>query len=442
MAIVIGSLQAFDKLETETWAENDARTKKLIDDMQEQSDNLPEGEVVGGIITFPVADGRAIYQVVKAKPLQLAHVPFGDAWHASEITIRGLNIEDVKLMLKRSKALPRLKPLVHIPLPQAALETLDDKKAAEAHDNSHELSPFKTLYKRENGEVFGISHTAYGEYQSVVPSDLAAAGEGYQHKTSDGAESYLWELIYKEINVDKRFKDAIQNAEFAFWGEIANAYPEIKSGDLGPDIVIPFGMMMEKAVAAWLKGNAPEGTDVAKLVHSDMLPGNEDDKGVLEVIKPTRSSEFPSRDEVARIKEKYPVGTRIRVEHMPNDPDPIPYGTQGVVQDVDDVGQLVMKWDNGRTLSLIPGVDQFGVVKVSLEDFVATRKWSEDIEAYIGFDNGAGKIKGYIYRESLYIQQEDDGTYYLPIERDEYRSPKLEELEKTLYDMHFALIGY
>jgi hypothetical protein len=388
MAKVIGSLQDFDKLETETWAEHDARTTKVMEEMQVQSDNLPEGEVVGGIISFPVADGRAIYQVVKAKPLHLAHVPFSDAWHASDITIRGLNVEDVKLMLKRSKAMPRLKPMLHIPSPHAVIEALAAKKAEEV-----KAAPI-------------------------------------------------------EIDVDKRFKYAVENADCAFWASIAESYPEIKSGDLGPDVVIPFTIMTEKAVAAWLTGNAPEGMDAADLVHSDLLTGSEGNNGVLEVIKPTRSSEFPSRSEVARIKETYPVGTRIRLEYMPaDDPAPIPYGTQGVVQDIDDVGQLMMKWDNGRTLSVIPGVDKFGVVKVSFENFVATRKWSEDIGAAIGdasmeANNGNGKIKGYIYRECLYIQQEDNGSYYLPIERDEYRSPKLEELEKTLYDMHFALIGY
>ena len=44
---------------------------------------------------------------------------------------------------------------------------------------------------------------------------------------------------------------------------------------------------------------------------------------------------------------------------MNGDPKPVPPGTRGTVVDVDGIGQLVMKWDNGRTLSLVPGVDQF-----------------------------------------------------------------------------------
>ena len=54
------------------------------------------------------------------------------------------------------------------------------------------------------------------------------------------------------------------------------------------------------------------------------------------------------------IQEQYPPGTRIRLNSM-NDPyAPITPGTEGVVDLVDDDGQLHMKWDNGRTLAIIP----------------------------------------------------------------------------------------
>ena len=67
------------------------------------------------------------------------------------------------------------------------------------------------------------------------------------------------------------------------------------------------------------------------------------------------------------IKEQYPPGTRIRLNSMSDPYAPITPGTEGVVDLVDDDGQLHMKWDNGRTLALIPGEDSFTVLPPKLE---------------------------------------------------------------------------
>lgn len=48
-------------------------------------------------------------------------------------------------------------------------------------------------------------------------------------------------------------------------------------------------------------------------------------------------------------------GDRIILEHMPNDPDPIPVGSTGTVESVTDLGpwtQVTVDWDNGRSLHL------------------------------------------------------------------------------------------
>ena len=65
----------------------------------------------------------------------------------------------------------------------------------------------------------------------------------------------------------------------------------------------------------------------------------------------------------AYAEHNYPPGTRVRLVSMPDDPDPVPEGTCGTVLAVDGAGQLLMQWDNGRSLSLLPGVDSFEVLE-------------------------------------------------------------------------------
>lgn len=69
-----------------------------------------------------------------------------------------------------------------------------------------------------------------------------------------------------------------------------------------------------------------------------------------------------TREQVQRTKEKYPEGTKIRLVRMYDDPCPVESGTTGVVQLVDGIGNIHIKWDNGRTLALCPEVDKFEVI--------------------------------------------------------------------------------
>lgn len=56
-------------------------------------------------------------------------------------------------------------------------------------------------------------------------------------------------------------------------------------------------------------------------------------------------------------KRAYPVGVRVRLISMGDDPNPIPEGTEGTVTYVDDLGQVGVNWDNGRSLAMIPCED-------------------------------------------------------------------------------------
>lgn len=58
-------------------------------------------------------------------------------------------------------------------------------------------------------------------------------------------------------------------------------------------------------------------------------------------------------------KAAYPVGTRLELISMDDPYAPVLPGTRGTVQYVDDIGQIGIKWDNGSSLSLIPGEDSY-----------------------------------------------------------------------------------
>jgi hypothetical protein len=62
-------------------------------------------------------------------------------------------------------------------------------------------------------------------------------------------------------------------------------------------------------------------------------------------------------------KDMYPKGTRIELISMEDSYSPIESGTKGTVEFVDDMGTIHMRWDNGRTLGLIPGEDSFRVIE-------------------------------------------------------------------------------
>lgn len=76
-----------------------------------------------------------------------------------------------------------------------------------------------------------------------------------------------------------------------------------------------------------------------------------------------------TKKEVDKIKEKYPNGTRVQLISM-IDPWGVPPGTYGTVEEVDDMGQLQMIWDNGSGLALIPDEDRFTVVEQNVQNAI------------------------------------------------------------------------
>jgi hypothetical protein len=59
---------------------------------------------------------------------------------------------------------------------------------------------------------------------------------------------------------------------------------------------------------------------------------------------------------VEPLREKYPVGSRVKLVRMDDKQAPI-IGTLGTVTGVDDIGSIMVSWDNGSSLNVVYGED-------------------------------------------------------------------------------------
>ena len=71
---------------------------------------------------------------------------------------------------------------------------------------------------------------------------------------------------------------------------------------------------------------------------------------------------FPSRKQIELLRKQYPAGTTVELISMVDAQAP-PSGMLGKVHGVDDAGSILVRWENGSSLSLIPEVDDFRIVK-------------------------------------------------------------------------------
>lgn len=75
-----------------------------------------------------------------------------------------------------------------------------------------------------------------------------------------------------------------------------------------------------------------------------------------------RPDGLPTQKEVERIRRTYKPGMRIKLSNM-DDPYPVPPGAVGTIRLIDDAGQIHVDWDCGRALPVIPGIDDFRIIK-------------------------------------------------------------------------------
>ena len=63
-----------------------------------------------------------------------------------------------------------------------------------------------------------------------------------------------------------------------------------------------------------------------------------------------------SREALQALRAAFPKGTRVELVQM-DDPQAPPIGTKGTVVGVDDIGSIMVSWDNGCGLSVAYGAD-------------------------------------------------------------------------------------
>ena len=63
------------------------------------------------------------------------------------------------------------------------------------------------------------------------------------------------------------------------------------------------------------------------------------------------------KERVEHLRKQYPKGTKIELLEM-DDVQAPPIGTVGIVYGADDLGSLLVRWENGSSLSVIDGVDR------------------------------------------------------------------------------------
>ena len=81
---------------------------------------------------------------------------------------------------------------------------------------------------------------------------------------------------------------------------------------------------------------------------------------ILILYKQSNAKEY-TKEEVEQIKQQYVAGTKIELIKMYDFQAP-PTGTKGFIDFVDNLGTIHMKWENGSTLGLVVGTDEFKII--------------------------------------------------------------------------------
>ena len=86
------------------------------------------------------------------------------------------------------------------------------------------------------------------------------------------------------------------------------------------------------------------------------------------------------KNNIEMLKKIYGPGLRVKLISMDDYQAP-KSGTLGTIIGVDDIGNILVKWDNGSSLNLIPGEDKFRIIEVTTICYNRKEEWTSRKEA-------------------------------------------------------------
>ena len=103
-----------------------------------------------------------------------------------------------------------------------------------------------------------------------------------------------------------------------------------------------------------------------KLLEEDTIIDIAELEDIFEMLHRQSTHKPLNQEEIQVIKDKYLTGTKIKLIKMYDPFTPPPSNTIGIVDFVDDIGQIHIKWNNGSTLALVPDLDEFEVLEAKV----------------------------------------------------------------------------
>lgn len=82
-------------------ADYEAKEKKFLEDVKAWCLKRKQGDFIGEVISFPVADGSASYMVASMKPLELIFLPLMDEYEFQYVHL--LTVKEVKEKITSTK---------------------------------------------------------------------------------------------------------------------------------------------------------------------------------------------------------------------------------------------------------------------------------------------------------------------------------------------------